>query len=274
MPDQTNKIKPLKWAIISALGFVVFLGAAILFSIYSDKLNLINTSTYFFLLVALALIAAGFLFGALRSNAKYSGKVHNGTLELSGPVVVLGLIIFLGYQFRPTDNSFNTTINFFSADNSHLPIPEGEVTVYYGANHVLKKISEGQVVLNEIPKEFRGKEITVYPSIEGYTKVSQIIMLPLSGNVLNVYVEKVQDTVTVSGIVLIGKGKTFSNAVVVFGNGLAKQLIDRFGNFRVTLPLKDGAETQIRVYKKDELKYDNLGTVSNQAPITIRITKW
>src|SRR4051812_13286135 len=99
MADQKNSVTPFKWVVITAAGFVVFLAAAVVFSVYSDKLNVISSTTYFFLLVMIALIAAGFLFGAMRSHAKYSGKAYNGTLELSGPVVVLALIVFLGYKF-------------------------------------------------------------------------------------------------------------------------------------------------------------------------------
>jgi hypothetical protein len=273
MPVQSNNMRPFNWVIISAIGFIIFLGAAILFSIYSDKLNLISTSTYFFLLVALALVAAGFLFGALRSQAKYSGKAYNGTLELSGPVVVLALIIFLGYKFRPTDSSFSTTVNLFSADSSHSPIEAGDVTVYYGAAHLSKKISEGQVVLNEIPKEFRGKEVTLVPVAEGYSSKAQKLVLPSTSNVLSVYIDKLEDSVSVTGIVLTDKGKTVSNAIVVFGDGLAKDSTDRFGNFKIKLPLRDGAETQVRVYKNDELKYNNLVRVSNQASLSIQIKK-
>src|SRR5215216_4154698 len=104
--NNSNALSPLTWIIISAVGFIVFLIGALLFSLYSDKINFISQSTYFFLLVPLALVAAGFLFGALRSHAKYSGKAYGGTLELSGPVVVLALIIYLGYKFRPAEKSF------------------------------------------------------------------------------------------------------------------------------------------------------------------------
>jgi hypothetical protein len=90
-----NTIRPLTWIIISGIGFAVFLLAALLFSVYSDKINFISPSAYFFLLVILALMSAGFLFGALRSHAKYSGKAYGGTLELGGPIVTLALVIFL-----------------------------------------------------------------------------------------------------------------------------------------------------------------------------------
>lgn len=272
MSDQSNNIKPLNWVIISACGFVLFLAMAVLFSVYSDRLNNINTSTYFFLLIAFALVAAGFLFGALRSHAKYSGKAYGGTMELGGPVVVLALIIFLGYKFRPLpSDTFSTTVNLFSSDTSHASIEQGELTAYYGAAHVSKKISDGQIVLNEIPKEFRGKEITFIPNVEGFTKTALKKNIPANENVLNLYLEKLADSVTISGIVIDKKGKAIKNAMVLFADGLVKDSTDRYGNFRVNLPFKDGTETQVRVYQDDALKYNNLIKLSAQAPMNIQL---
>ncbi len=271
MPGQRNNIKPLHWVLISAVGFILFVVMAFIFSLYSERLNVINTSTYFFLLIALGLIAAGFLFGALRSHARYSGKAYNGTLELSGPVVVLALIVFLGYKFRPADNSFSATVNLFSADSTRTPIEQGELKVYYGSALVSKKISDGQVVLNEIPKAFRGREITFIPIAPGFSGKAQKVTLPLNENTVDLLVEKLEEKVTVSGIVLTEKGKAVSNAVVVFADGLIKASTDSYGNFRVTIPLKDGTETQVRVYQNNELKYNNLVRLSNQAPVSIQI---
>src|SRR3954471_9826781 len=122
MPGSNNNIKALSWVYISAGGFILFLVMALLFSIYSDKLNLINSSAYFFLLVPLSLAAAGFLFGALRSHAKYSGKAYGGTLELGGPVLVLVIVIYLGYKFRPTDDAFSVTLNVFDSTAMNKPV--------------------------------------------------------------------------------------------------------------------------------------------------------
>lgn len=271
MANQENTIQPFKWVLITAGGFIIFLGLAIVFSIYSDKLNIISTSTYFFLLVAIALIAAGFLFGALRSHAKYSGKAYNGTLELSGPVVVLTLIIFLGYKFRPTENSFSSTVNLFSSDSLHAAINDGKLTVYYGTAHLSKKITEGQVVINEMPKAFRGKEVTLIPSVEGYSSKAQKMTMPVNENVLNLYLEKIPDSVMISGIILTKAGKVVNNAEVVFADGLIKTRSDRLGNFRINLPFKDGTETNVRIYQNDILKYNNLVRLSNKSALTLQM---
>ena len=266
-----NNNKPLNWVLISAVGFVVFFAIAILFSIYSNRLNLIRSSAYFFLLVPLGLIAAGFLFGALRSHAKYSGKVYGGNLELSGPVVVMVLIILLGLKFRPKEESFSITINLFETGNTNKAIENGELNAYYGVAHIIKKINEGQVVLSEIPQEFLGKEITLIPHAEGYSTKEQKKIIPIASTAMNIYLEKIPDSVTVSGIVTNKKGLAVKNAVLVFANGLIKDSTDKFGNFHITLPFKDGAETTLRVYTSNQLSYDNLVTLSQKASLNIQL---
>ena len=96
MANRPGNIKSAKWVAFTALGFILFLGLAVVLGRYSRQLSAIGAPVYFFLLVLVGLIAAGFLFGALRSHARYSGKVYNGTLELSGPVVVMVAVILLG----------------------------------------------------------------------------------------------------------------------------------------------------------------------------------
>lgn len=271
MSTSQKSLKPFNWVIISVIGFVVFMAMAILFSIYSNRLNLISSSTYFFLLIPLGLLAAAFLFGAMRSHAKYSGKAYNGTLQLSGPIVVLALIIILGYKFRPTENTFSTTVNVFSSDTNQTPVDEGKLAIYYGTAHVSKKINDGQVVLHELPQTFRGKQITVIPTAEGYASKAISVVVPANENVINLYLQKLEDSVTMRGIVLTEKGKPVKDAVIVFADGMAKTSTDDFGNFQLSVPLKDGTETTVRVYKNDELKYNHLVRVSAQAPLSIQL---
>src|SRR5215217_3668937 len=130
-----GKTSSLAWVLISLAGFALFLITAVLFGLYSDKLNFISSTSYFFLLIPLALASAAFLFGALRSSAKYTGKNYGGTLELGGPVVVLLLIVGLGYKFRPQEKSFGFTLNIFSATDTTEVINKGNADVFFGTAH-------------------------------------------------------------------------------------------------------------------------------------------
>ena len=117
----------------------------------------LSAPTFFFLLVVMGLVAAGFLFGALRSYGKYSGKVYGGTLELGGPVLVLVLVVLLGYKFRPTEGSVSVTVNLLGGGGGSPIIDRGEIKAYYGNAQASKTFTDGQVVLSEVPRELRGK---------------------------------------------------------------------------------------------------------------------
>src|SRR4051812_37603149 len=264
MPAKgNNTLPPLTWIIISGIGFVIFLLAALLFSLYSDKINFIGPSAYFFLLVILGLMAAGFLFGALRSHAKYSGKAYGGTLELSGPVVVLALIIFLGYKYRPTQQSFNFTVNIFSGTDTSEVIKTGYTELFFGNAHQTKNISEGQSVFSELPSDYKGNTITLIAHADGYTTKRETVAIPLEDAPVNIYLQKIADSVTVAGLIKDKKGTPVKNAELVFADGKFKVTSNEYGNFRIGLPYKDGEEVTLRVYTAGKLRYDNLVTLSN-----------
>src|SRR6476469_5017260 len=221
MPIKANNtIKPLTWIIIYGDSFVIFIVAALLFSLYIDKINFISPSAYFFLLVILALMAAGFLFGALRSHAKYSGKAYGGTLELSGPIVVLALIIFLGYKFRPAERSFSFTVNVFSGNDSSQAIKTGYTELFFGTAHQTKNISEGQSVFSEVPYDYKGKTVTVITHAEGYKTKKSDLVIPYEDIPVNLYLQKIPDFVTVTGLVKNKNGLPVKDAVLVFADGV------------------------------------------------------
>ena len=89
MPAPSPKISQLKWVYISGAVFLVALICAALLIAFAGKVSFIPNSLYFVVLIPLGLVAAGFLFGAMRSHARFSGKMSHGTLELAGPVVEL-----------------------------------------------------------------------------------------------------------------------------------------------------------------------------------------
>lgn len=258
----------MAWVYISLAGFAVFLITAVLFGVYSDKLNFISSTSYFFMLVPLALASAAFLFGALRSHAKYTGKMYGGTLELGGPVVVLLLVVGLGYKFRPQEQSFGFTLNVFSATDTAEVISKGNADVFFGTAHWQKNISDGQAVFNEIPAMYKGKQVTVITSADGYTAKKQVLNVPVNA-AADIYITKIADSVTVHGLVKDKKGRTVKDAVLVFADGRAKTTSDAYGNFTVALPFKDGTEVTLRVYINDEIKYDNLVTLSSVTSLPV-----
>lgn len=78
----------LAWVYVSAAAFFCALIAAGLFIAFADRLAFISNAVYYIVLMPIALASAAFLFGAMRSHARYKGSSPKGTLQLGGPVVV------------------------------------------------------------------------------------------------------------------------------------------------------------------------------------------
>ncbi len=267
---SNNKTSSLTWVFISLAGFAIFLVTAILFGLYNDKLNFISGTSYFFMLIPLALASAAFLFGALRSHAKYTGKMYGGTLELGGPVVVLLLVVGLGYKFRPQQQSFGFTLNVFSATDTTEVINKGNADVFFGTAHWQKNISDGQAVFSEIPDDYKGKQVTIITSADGFDAKKQTLNVPVNA-AANIYLTKIADSVTIHGLVKDKKGNTIKDAVLVFADGRVKTTSDEYGNFTAALPFKDGAEVTLRVYIHDKIEYDNLVTLSSATSLPVSI---
>ncbi len=53
----------------------------------------------YLVLLIMSMAVAAFVFGVMRSYAQYSGKQMNGTLQLSGPVVGVALVMVGGYMY-------------------------------------------------------------------------------------------------------------------------------------------------------------------------------
>lgn len=271
MTTPTNAVSAFKWVVISAGGFVVFLITAFLFGIYSDKLNFVNTSAYFFLLIPLALVCAAFLFGALRSHAKYAGKAYGGTVELGGPIVVLALIILLGFKFRPQEKEFAYTINFFESNDTTEVIKDGSVELFFGTARIAKNISEGQAVFNALPATYKGKNATIISKAKGYLTKRQNVAMPYGSIAQNIFIEKIKDSVSIHGFVRDTNKRPVKNAALVFADGLLKTTSDDYGNFKMMMPFKDGDEVPLRIYINHELQYDNLVVLSNKVSLNIQL---
>jgi hypothetical protein len=66
-------------------------------------------------------------------------------------------------------------------------------------------------------------------------------------------------------------GQPISNVQIVIADGLYKTKADELGNFRITLPVKDGAELPVRIYNKNKLRYNNTQIFSSKIPLTFQL---
>jgi len=104
---------PTRWAEIApdaVLSLGSFLASWILVALLLWRADLLarlglTGKFYYLVLLPLGLAVAGFLFGALRSLARYTGRHLDGVLEVGGPVAGFALVVLGGFLLPPVDPS-------------------------------------------------------------------------------------------------------------------------------------------------------------------------
>jgi hypothetical protein len=274
MPAEANKaVSPLSWVVITGLGFVLFVAAAVTLMIFGDKSANLSPQVYFFLLVFVALIASGFLFGALKAHAKYSGQLHNGTLALGGPAVIFCLIIYFGLKLSPVADSFDVKFIVFGDESKNELVNGGLLKVLFNKPDSAR-IENGTVTFNEQPTSLLGKSITVTPAVAGYYRQSQQVIIPIDGHTsIELHLKKQADSLTVSGLVVDIQGQPVADVLIVLANGLYKTNADQLGNFSLILPIKEGTELPVRIYKEKKLRFNSTQIFSSKVPLTLQLNK-
>ncbi len=270
MAIQQKSISPLTWVVLTAIGFVLFVAAAIILITFSSRSGSIKPQIFYFLLVLIALIASGFLFGAMKSHAKYSGKVYDGTLELGGPTVLFIIVIYMGIKFSSAPEGFNLRfVVFGSADKSEL-VNDGILKVLFDKPDSAR-IVNGSVDFTDVSYDLHGKKLTIIPVAKGYVVKAQQIYIPTEGSSVEIHLLKKADTIIVSGIVVDKTGQPVTAAHILFGDGKQSCNSDSYGNFSLSLPVSEGAELPVRVYTGNKLRYNNTLILSAKITQTIQI---
>ncbi|HSS50153.1 MAG TPA: carboxypeptidase-like regulatory domain-containing protein [Thermoanaerobaculia bacterium] len=178
MPKQAV-IKPTVWSKIApyaVLSLGSFLAALLLVGLLLWNADLLarlglTGNFYYLILLPLGLAVAGFLFGALRSYARYQGSHLGGTLELGGPVVGFALVVLGGFLLPPPATNFPLTVYVHGKAGPHELVlrDKGSVLLDLGGDRRSEPIgAKGQAYFPEIPASFRGQMVNVSLDAAGY----------------------------------------------------------------------------------------------------------
>ena len=273
MPTD-NKVKPMSWVYISLGGFILFIACAVVLVVYGKKLE-ITLPVYFFLLVVAALSATGFLTGALRSQARYSGKVYNGNLYLTGPILVFVIIVFLGYKFRPQtkDGPLTLTLNLFGPAGRSEAITSGSVKVLFENDARVENISsEGQAVFGQIDPSFKNKQVRIIPQVNKFLLPTGDTLVTLPDKefaTVDIQLQKQKEKTLIRGLITTDNGTPINKALVQFQQFGKSVSTNEQGNFEIEIPLAEGTETDIVIYIKNVIKYRNKMTVTETITIPV-----
>jgi hypothetical protein len=143
---------------------------------------------YYFALLPLGLSVSAFLFGALRSYARYRGRQLGGVLELGGPVVGFVIVLILGFWLLSPPSNFPVTLYVHGAGGTQNLVIRGTGTIMLDTGGVRRKAligSDGEAFFPEIPANFHNKEVPLSLDANGFELVENKARLSRS----SVYIE-------------------------------------------------------------------------------------
>ncbi|MGE5807266.1 MAG: hypothetical protein ACM34M_15835 [Ignavibacteria bacterium] len=276
MVKQPDKISKLTWVYISGAASLFFLIAAILMIFLSPRLTEfgITKSFYYIILIPVGLASAAFLFGALRSSAKYSGKTSYGSIELTGPVVIFCLVIIGGFYFASPESDFLLTIRTVVPAKPEKIINDGSIIVDFGDQRLDKKLNEnGEVMFSGVSSKFIGKPVNIFPQIKGYKiKEGNSISIPENRIIYLELTERIDSTL-LRGMVINDKGDPEDSVFIDIESGVASAASDDKGRFSIVVPASAGETLLLTAVKNGTTLYRDFITVTEKGSITIKLKK-
>lgn len=227
----------------AALSLGCFLCALLLIGLLlwkADKLAALGLAGkfYYLVLIPLGLAVAAFLFGAMKSYARYAGgSGFPGTLELGGPIVAFAMVVVGGFRLVPDIATFPLTVYVHdeSGRDSIVLKKTGYVLLDLGPDRRRELIGDkGQAYFSAIPASFRGQAVIVSLESATYEPANPGQKHKLDGTSLYLPVRKkpgriygrVQDE---TGRPLVGV------AIAITVAGLSTQT-DKNGSFEFVIP--------------------------------------
>jgi hypothetical protein len=238
-PAQTAKIgEILLYALIALVSFVCGIGVLFLMLWKAEaltKLGLIG-NLYYIVLLPLGLCAAVFLFGVVRSFARYTGTQFGGTLELGGPIVAAALVVVGGFLLvRNPPSTFPLTVYVHGKDDRNDVVlrNSGRVFMDLDGDRRSEPIGEnGQAIFPAIPSHFRGQEIPIWVDAKGFESTVADQKARVDG--ANLYLPVRRKSGHVSGRVQDQDGNPIANADLTLV-GLSRHS-DASGHFEFVIP--------------------------------------
>ncbi len=234
-PAQIGEIIP--YALIALASFLCGIGVLILMIWKADaltKLGLIG-NLYYIVLFPLGLCAAAFLFGVMRSFARYKGQQYGGTLELGGPIVAFVLVIGGGFFLVPPQSTFPLTVYVHGEAGPHDLVlrNSGRVFVDLDGDRQSRSVGEnGEAYFPAIPDRFRGQAVPIWVDAKGFESTVADQRERVDGGSL--YLKVRRKSGHVSGRVQDQNGNPIANADLSLVGLLSHS--DESGHFEFVIP--------------------------------------
>ena len=129
----------------------------------------VNAQVFYVLLLPWGIACAAFLFGAMRSYARFQHRQMDTVLELGGPVVLFALVVVGGFKLvPPAAETFDLTVRPRSADGSVSLITVGQITIDLGNRRDTVALdARGEANFKGVPSRFRTSPVKVLAGRDG-----------------------------------------------------------------------------------------------------------
>jgi hypothetical protein len=211
----------------------------------------ISKMVFYVLLIPLGLSASGFLFGAMRSYAVFSGNALGGVFELGGPAALFALVIIGGFKLVPENAPFDVTIFVHGSGGKQDVVLSTVGKVVMDINSDRREsqiIGNGSATFKNISAEFRNKTVPVSIVAEGFELAHKQKECTLSNDPIYLEVTRDKSLSQITGKVYDEEGNLLDSVMV---STVGIETFTQHGSFTISIPLEKQQEEQsLSIYKK------------------------
>ena len=254
-PVRTQPLSAASYAVIALLGLLLAAGFTVFYVNRVPQLVQagVQGQMFYLLLLPWGLSCAVFLFGAMKSYAKFAHKHLGSALELGGPAVLFCLVLVGGFKLVPAaPETFDLAVRAYSKASALLT--SGQVTLDLPGLPSAKIGPGGEANFKGISTRFRANPIRVLVQAEGYEE--NWYALKPENDVLDVELHPASPVVTLTGsIVPLSKLVDKTRILVDGQDGDASP--DALGRFKLKINGKPGDRVRVKVYFGTRQVYDD-----------------
>lgn len=272
--NPVQPVQPLSakaYAIIALVGLAIGVGLLLFYVYRVPKLieSGVQNQVFYLLLIPWALACAAFLFGAMRSYARFTHRRLGNFLELGGPVVLFCLVIVGGFKLvPPPPETFDLTVRPHGPNGTDPIIASGKITIDLDNDRRSKAISSnGETDFKGIPAKFRGATVGVLPQVDGYKQEWQ--HLELKGAVLDVTLQRAPQPVTRLTGSIVPPPKDWAKLRIMVEGQSGEGKVDELGSFGFQVNGRDGETVRLKIYDATKLVYDDFQTLPGPLNLTL-----
>jgi hypothetical protein len=268
--SKVNSAQPLSaknYVIIALLGLIFAAGFTLFYVYRVPKLveSGVEGQAFYLLLIPWALSSSAFLFGAMKSYARFTHLHLGNFLELGGPVVLFCLVLVGGFRLvPPAPETFDLAVRAHSEDS---PLhTSGQITLDLPGLPHANIGPDGEANFKGISARLRGTQIRVLPHVDGYEE--KWLTPKLEGDVLDVDLEKAHPVTVLTGS-LVPPPVTGKTIKILVDGQEGETSPDELGRFKLSVNGKAGDRVRLRVYRGAELVYDDYQVLPG--PVTLSL---